>query len=80
LPALSEWLQLMLGEIARKREELEHARAEEHRREREDVTEDRDAAQARGDQSTLPGQELAERDEAARAERMEHDGARAARR
>jgi hypothetical protein len=29
MTALSEWLQLMLAEIARKREELEHARAEE---------------------------------------------------
>ena len=29
---LSEWLQLMLAEIARKRDELEHARAEEARR------------------------------------------------
>jgi hypothetical protein len=69
LPALSEWLQLMLGEIARKREELEHARAEQQRRELEDVTEDRDAAQARGDQSTPAG-----------PEREEHDSARAARR
>ena len=29
---LSQWLQLMLGEIARKREELEHAHAEAARR------------------------------------------------
>ena len=29
---LSQWLQLMLAEIARKREELEHARAEDARR------------------------------------------------
>jgi hypothetical protein len=29
---MSEWLQLMLAEIARKREEVEHARAEEARR------------------------------------------------
>ena len=29
MTALSEWLQLMLAEIARKREELERARAEE---------------------------------------------------
>ena len=29
---MSEWLQLMLAEIARKREELERARAEEARR------------------------------------------------
>jgi hypothetical protein len=35
LPALSEWLQLMLAEIARKREELEHARSEQARRELE---------------------------------------------
>jgi len=33
--ALSEWLQLMLAEIARKREEAERARAEEAQRARE---------------------------------------------
>ena len=32
---LSEWLQLMLAEIAAKREALEHARAEEARRRNE---------------------------------------------
>jgi hypothetical protein len=32
MAALSEWLQLMLAEIARKRDDLEHARAEEARR------------------------------------------------
>ena len=32
MPALSEWLQLMLAEIARKREEAERARAEEAQR------------------------------------------------
>ena len=32
MAALSEWLQLMLGEIARKREDLERARAEEAQR------------------------------------------------
>jgi hypothetical protein len=35
LSALSEWLQLMLAEIARKREDLESARAEEAQRLRE---------------------------------------------
>jgi hypothetical protein len=35
MAALSEWLQLMLAEIARKREELERARAEAAQRERE---------------------------------------------
>jgi hypothetical protein len=30
--ALSEWLQLMLAEIARKRDDLEQARAEDARR------------------------------------------------
>jgi len=35
LTALSEWLQLMLAEIARKREDLERARAEEAQRLRE---------------------------------------------
>lgn len=32
MAALSEWLQLMLAEIARKREDLEQARAEEAQR------------------------------------------------
>ena len=32
MAALSEWLQLMLGEIASKREDLERARAEEAQR------------------------------------------------
>ena len=32
MAALTEWLQLMLAEIARKREELESAHAEETRR------------------------------------------------
>jgi hypothetical protein len=32
MAALSEWLQLMLAEIARKRDDLEHARAEEAKR------------------------------------------------
>ena len=32
MAALSEWLQIMLGEIARKRDDLDQARAEEARR------------------------------------------------
>ncbi len=36
MTALSEWLQLMLAEIARKREDLERARAEEAQRLREE--------------------------------------------
>ncbi|MDB6092225.1 MAG: hypothetical protein JWN85_5009 [Gammaproteobacteria bacterium] len=32
MAALSEWLQIMLAEIARKREDLEHAREEEAKR------------------------------------------------
>lgn len=32
MAALSEWLQLMLAEIARKREDLEHAREEDAKR------------------------------------------------
>jgi hypothetical protein len=35
MAVLSEWLQLMLAEIARKREDLEQAREEETKRERE---------------------------------------------
>ena len=36
MTALSEWLQLMLAEIARKREDVERARAEEAQRLREE--------------------------------------------
>jgi len=36
--ALSEWLQLMLAEIARKRDDCERARAEEARRREERST------------------------------------------
>ena len=36
MTALSEWLQLMLAEIARKREDMERARAEEAQRQREE--------------------------------------------
>ncbi len=43
MAALSEWLQLMLAEIARKREDLDHARAEEAQR----VTETQPAAASR---------------------------------
>ena len=68
MPALSEWLQLMLGEIARKREELERAHAEEQRRELENATERREAPQLRDDQLTSPGRELREHDQAAREE------------
>jgi hypothetical protein len=32
MAALTEWLQLMLAEIARKRDDLDHARAEEAQR------------------------------------------------
>ena len=45
MTALSEWLRLMLAEIARKREDLERARAEEAQRLRE-----REAAQPRTEQ------------------------------
>ena len=37
MATLSEWLQIMLGEIARKREDLERARQEESRRASETV-------------------------------------------
>lgn len=45
MTAMSEWLQLMLAEIARKREELERARAEEAQRLREN-----EAARRHGEQ------------------------------
>jgi hypothetical protein len=35
MAALSEWLQIMLGEIARKREDLERAREEDAKRDAE---------------------------------------------
>jgi hypothetical protein len=35
MAALSEWLQIMLAEIARKREDLDRAREEERAREKE---------------------------------------------
>jgi hypothetical protein len=35
MAALSEWLQIMLAEIARKREDLERAREEDEKREGE---------------------------------------------
>ena len=35
MATLSEWLQIMLGEIARKRDDLERARQEESQRETE---------------------------------------------
>ncbi len=38
MAALSEWLQLMLAEIARKRDDLEHARAEEAQRVQESTS------------------------------------------
>ena len=38
MPVISEWLQLMLGEIARKREELERSREEEVKRQAERLT------------------------------------------
>jgi hypothetical protein len=46
---LSEWLQLMLAEIARKREELERARAEDARRSAE-----RDGEQSGEDAAQVP--------------------------
>ena len=38
MAALSEWLQIMLAEIARKREDLERAREEDAKRDTEKVT------------------------------------------
>jgi hypothetical protein len=35
MPQLSEWLKLMLAEIARKRDDVEQARAEDTRRQQE---------------------------------------------
>jgi hypothetical protein len=39
MPQLTEWLKLMLAEIARKREDAERAREEEDRRQTEDAQE-----------------------------------------
>lgn len=41
MAALSEWLQLMLAEIARKREDLERARAEQAQRSGEEAERER---------------------------------------
>jgi hypothetical protein len=38
MAALSEWLQLMLAEIARKRDDLERARSEDAQREQESAS------------------------------------------
>jgi len=48
MAALSEWLQIMLGEIARKREDQERARAEESQRatEARGATESQHASEA----------------------------------
>jgi hypothetical protein len=43
--ALSEWLQIMLAEIARKREDLERAREEEAKRDAEKVADQAAPAQ-----------------------------------
>ena len=45
MAALSEWLQIMLGEIARKREDLERAREEQAKRETEKVEDSAPAVQ-----------------------------------
>ena len=50
MKALSEWLQLMLGEITRKQDEAARAHAEETRRaSEENAATPRDAASARAD-------------------------------
>lgn len=44
---LSEWLELMLAEVARKREDLERARLEQEMREREAAARDLTAGDSR---------------------------------
>jgi hypothetical protein len=68
VPALSEWLQLMLAEIACKREALERARAEAAQRELEcdagepaAAAEDAARARAGSAQEAQEAQELAAR-------------------
>lgn len=46
MAALSEWLQIMLAEIARKREDLERAREEDIKRDTEKVADAVQPAQA----------------------------------
>ena len=46
MTALSEWLQIMLAEIARKREDLERAREEDVKRDTEKVADAAHPAQA----------------------------------
>lgn len=45
MAALTEWLQIMLGEIARKREDLERGREEDVKRDAEKRVEAEQAAQ-----------------------------------
>jgi hypothetical protein len=46
MAALSEWLQIMLAEIARKREDLERAREEDAKRDTEKVADTAPPTQA----------------------------------
>jgi hypothetical protein len=46
MAALSEWLQIMLAEIARKREDLERAREEDIKRDTENVADAAHTTQA----------------------------------
>jgi hypothetical protein len=46
MAALSEWLQIMLAEIARKREDVERAREEEAKRDAEKAVDSVQPAQA----------------------------------
>ena len=48
MAALSEWLQIMLAEIARKREDLERAREEDVKRDTEKVDDVAPPAKAAG--------------------------------
>jgi hypothetical protein len=47
MPQLTEWLKLMLAEIARKRDDAERAREEEARRQQEDRQHEQQPGQKR---------------------------------
>jgi hypothetical protein len=54
MAALSEWLQIMLAEIARKREDFERAREEDVKRDTEKVADAAQPAQAARRNLTTP--------------------------
>jgi hypothetical protein len=69
MAALTEWLQIMLAEIARKREDLEQARAEEARRASEAPHAGGDASRSDPPPPSSPSSEVRSLQEARAARR-----------